>query len=161
MVTPQPARAAIIREPQDQTTIQRAINAAQNGDVILVSPGTYNERLVISGKAITLASLYYSTGDEQYISNTIINGSGGIGITIEATAGPETTITGLTIRDGSDGIRTFAKQSILHNRFISNGDALDFTGASGEVRDNYFNSDDAIDLITLLAIIENNRLDNG
>ncbi len=51
------ARAATtIHVPADQPTIQAAISAAQNGDTILVSPGTYAENIDFIGKAITVKS---------------------------------------------------------------------------------------------------------
>jgi len=47
---------ATIRVPGDYPTIQGAIDAAVNYDVVLVSPGTYIENLVINSKEITLKS---------------------------------------------------------------------------------------------------------
>lgn len=55
----QPAAAApvTIHVPADQPTIQAAINAAANGDTVLVSDGTYKENINFKGKAITVASV--------------------------------------------------------------------------------------------------------
>jgi hypothetical protein len=57
------------------TTIQEGIIAATDSDTILVYPGTYFESINYNNKNITVASLYLSTGDEQYISQTIIDGN--------------------------------------------------------------------------------------
>ena len=65
----------IIRVPADFTKIQFAINAASNGDTIIVSPGTYYENIKFNGKKITVASLFLISGDYQVITNTVINGS--------------------------------------------------------------------------------------
>ena len=46
----------IIHVPVDQPTIQLGINAASNGDTVLVAPGTYFENVDFKGKAITLVS---------------------------------------------------------------------------------------------------------
>ena len=43
-----------IRVPADQPAIQEAIAAANAGDLVLVSPGTYNEQIDFLGKAITV-----------------------------------------------------------------------------------------------------------
>src|SRR5215468_7514237 len=45
-----------INVPANQPTIQAAINAAVNGDEILVAPGTYHEAINFSGKTIQLRS---------------------------------------------------------------------------------------------------------
>src|SRR6516164_7182077 len=45
-----------IKVPADQPTIQAAINAANSGDTVLVSPGTYYENINFNGKAITVTS---------------------------------------------------------------------------------------------------------
>jgi hypothetical protein len=67
------ARATVIHIPDDYPTIQQGVDAAMNGDTVLVHPGTYTENVQASGKTLTLASLFLTTGDESYISNTIIN----------------------------------------------------------------------------------------
>ena len=56
------------------TTIQEGIDACADSDTILVYPGTYFENLVIEEKYMTIGSLYLTTGDESYISQTIIDG---------------------------------------------------------------------------------------
>jgi hypothetical protein len=61
------AVAGTINVPGDYPTIQQAINAAANGDVILVGAGVHDENIVISGKSsISLIG--------QYADNTIITG---------------------------------------------------------------------------------------
>ena len=138
--------SATLRVPQDYQTIQAAVNAAQNGDVVLVSPGTYTENITISGKTITLASDFYTTNDPSYIDQTILDGGGTTVITISS-AGTETKIVGFTIRNGIDGIKTSSKIQILNNRVTGNRDGLDATSAGGVIKGNIFenNSDDGID----------------
>ncbi len=58
----------------DFTTIQEGIAASTDSDTVLVYPGTYYENLNFNGRNIVLASLELTTGDEQYISSTIIDG---------------------------------------------------------------------------------------
>ncbi|MFC1887981.1 FlgD immunoglobulin-like domain containing protein [Candidatus Cloacimonadota bacterium] len=64
-----------INVPDDYTTIQGAINNAENGDLILVAEGTYYENIDFLGKSITVASHFYLDNELDHILNTIINGS--------------------------------------------------------------------------------------
>lgn len=57
------------------TLIQAAIEAANNGDTVLVHPGTYVENINYIGKSISVCSLEAIAGDSTYISRTIINGN--------------------------------------------------------------------------------------
>lgn len=137
--------------PQDYPTIQAAIDAAQDGETIVVAPGVYTENILISGKSITLASQYIENSDPNFIDQTIIDGGNAAAetILIETDAGPATTVLGFTIRNGSDGIHARAKANFYNNRFIANGDGIDYENNSGgECFDNVFefNSDDGIDL---------------
>ncbi|HET9183988.1 MAG TPA: choice-of-anchor D domain-containing protein [Candidatus Angelobacter sp.] len=83
-----------INVPADQPTIQAAINAAVNGDTVMVAPGTYFENLNFNGKAITVTS---SSGPAA----TIVNG-GGLGpvVTFNTNEGSNSVLNGLTIQNG-------------------------------------------------------------
>ena len=47
-------KAGVIRVPADQPTIQKAVDAAKAGDLVLVSPGTYKEAVDVTTPDITL-----------------------------------------------------------------------------------------------------------
>ena len=79
---------------KDHTTIQAAINAAINGDTVIVFPGLYNEELVIEGKTIILVG--------EDMDTTIINGTGsGICLDIRTSGN---NISSFSIQNGSIGI---------------------------------------------------------
>ncbi len=94
-----------IRVPQDQATIQGAIDAAVHGDTVLVAEGTYQVNLVLT-KQITLASQYLIDKDPAHITQTILDGStpadtnAASVIRISGGSSLATVVTGFTIRGG-------------------------------------------------------------
>jgi hypothetical protein len=93
--------ASIIQVPDDYQTIQAGVDAAGDGDTILVSPGTYHEIIVIQGHSRTLASRFLTTGDSSYIESTIIDGDSlGSVVSFKNWGDPASTLCGFTITDG-------------------------------------------------------------
>lgn len=152
-----------VRVPEDQPTIQAGIDTVADGGLVLVSPGTYTEQLTIS-KTITLASHFHTTGDEQFINQTIIDGAGENRIiTINKTA-TDAKIIGFTIQNGNDGIKARGTVQILNNHFQFTKDAVDYQNGGGINRGNLYenNDDDGIDLDAASSvIIEGNIIRNN
>lgn len=95
--TPKTASAQTVNYlnvPGGYPTIQSAINAAQTGDIVEVSAGTYNEAMNLSGKTITVRG--------AGVGQTILNGTGLNDSLITATSGETTStiIEGFTITNG-------------------------------------------------------------
>ncbi len=85
---------ATIHVPADQSTIQAAINAASNGDIVLVAPGTYHENINFLGKAIIVTS----SGGADVTS--IDGGQLGPEVTFATNEGHDSILSGFTIRNG-------------------------------------------------------------
>ncbi len=81
-------------------SIQAAIDAAADGDEIIVYPGTYTGQIDLQGKAITLRST--DPADPATVVSTILDG-GQLGsvITCSSGEGPDTVIAGFVITNGS------------------------------------------------------------
>ncbi len=75
-------RAATIQIPKDFPTIQAGIDAAVDGDEVVVAPGTYVENIDFFGKAITVRST--DPNDAGVVLNTIIDGGGAGSVVIDA-----------------------------------------------------------------------------
>jgi len=86
-------------------TIQEGINAAVNGDTVLVYPGTYYENINFNGKNITVASKYITTQNNSYIDSTIIDGNqNGSVVTFNSSEDSSTILCGFTITNGTGTI---------------------------------------------------------
>jgi len=121
-----PASATIINIPADYLTIQQGINAGTDGDTVLVQPGTYVENIVFNGQNIFLGSMFLTSEDTSYVSQTIIDGNNnGRVVTFANYEDNTAAIIGFTIQNGyasyGAGIRCYyASPRILHNRIINN-----------------------------------------
>lgn len=119
-------------------TIQYAINHTNtnNGDVILVGPGVYVENINFRGKNIIVGSHILTTGDKNYILETIIDGgspsnsdSSSVVVFVNNESRSAQLI-GFTIQNGSGtkvgketrggGIFTYRSSPSLRHLFIAN-----------------------------------------
>ncbi|MBA8886674.1 hypothetical protein FHW12_000865 [Dokdonella fugitiva] len=74
LVAPTIAQARNLAVPAEYATIQQAIDASSNGDFVLVSPGTYHERITIDGRAIAVigeAGAAATTIDADYLGTAV------------------------------------------------------------------------------------------
>jgi parallel beta-helix repeat protein len=105
--------AATIHVPADQPTIQAGINAAGNGDMVLVAPGTYKENINFQGKAITVKS----SGGAKV---TIIDG-GGVApvVTFSSNETSSSVLNGFTLQNGTSTFNSQYAGGGIFMRFAS------------------------------------------
>jgi len=126
----------IIYIPWDYPTIQEGINAAIDGDTVLVNEGWYFENINFFGKKITVASWYLITQDENYINSTAIDGYGnGTVVTFNNDEDSTTVLCGFTISNGissSDGGGIYCEGSgpTIRDCHIEYNSAVDGGGIS-------------------------------
>ncbi|MSM40744.1 MAG: hypothetical protein GJT30_14100 [Geobacter sp.] len=139
--------------PADQATIQAAIDGANDGDTVLVAPGTYVENIDFKGKAITVAS----TGGAEV---TIIDGNKAGAVAAFITGEAQTTILdGFTLRNGYVGqtyptygrgggiYMSSASPTISNNRITANtasdGGGIYVTNGAPLIRNNVITSNNS------------------
>ncbi len=118
--------AAVIKVPQDYSTIQAAMDASADGDEIIVSPGTYYENIYFPGKNIILRST--DPTDPDVVASTIINGQRtGPVVRFWARAKPPCVLSGFTLTNGratrGGGISAFGTPATIQNNTISGNKA--------------------------------------
>jgi len=93
--------STIINVPAEQPTIQAGIDTAVNADTVLVQPGTYVENINYIGKNITVASIFLTTQDTTYISQTVIDGDS-LDTVVKFESGEDSTavLCGFTVTNG-------------------------------------------------------------
>ena len=92
-------KAEIRLVPDQYNFIQLAINDCNDGDVVVVAPGTYFELINFLGKNITVTST--DPNDPYVVANTIIDGDGeGSVILFENGETNEAVLSGFTITGG-------------------------------------------------------------
>jgi hypothetical protein len=85
----------------DFTLIQEAVDAANNGDTVLVFPGIYYENIDLTDKGIVLASTWIISNVDSLIGQTIIDGDQN-GSCIRSESGNSLAeIIGLTLQHGT------------------------------------------------------------
>jgi hypothetical protein len=134
-------------------TIQHGIDVASDGDTVLVHPGIYEETISFSGKDIVIGSLLVTTGDEDYILQTIIDGGrDGHVVTFENGEPATASLTGFTITNGYaygtslpwysgggifclDSSPTLTHLRVSGNEAVNEGGGLYFGHCSSTVQD--------------------------
>ncbi|MHC4944932.1 MAG: right-handed parallel beta-helix repeat-containing protein, partial [Planctomycetota bacterium] len=119
------ASAETINVPDDYPTIQQAIDAAANGDTVLVGPGTYVENIDFLGKAI------HVLGDEGSMKTIIDGNKAGSVVTFEQGEDEQSILSGFTISNGSGTVVTIGAFSYVY------GAGIYCNGASPTISDNY------------------------
>ena len=151
----------VLRVPQEYSTIQAAINAAEPADIVEVQTGTYNENLIVDRPIILTAASFDSANPAN--NTTLIEGGGGAAITIPPNLTQMPTVRGFVIRSNNVGIQSSSQFIVEFNYFLASSDQVNYQwGAGGANRNNvYFKAgDDAIHLDNTdrPLLIENNRI---
>jgi len=151
----------VLRVPEEYATIQAAVSAAEAGDVVQARAGTYTENIILD-RAIVLTAASFDPVNPA--NNTaIIDGGGGVTITIPPNLTQMPTIRGFVIRGNNVGIQASSPFIVEFNYFLASSDQVNYQwGAGGANRNNlYFKpGDDAIQLDNTdrPLLIENNRI---
>lgn len=91
--------------------IQHAISAADDGDVIVIEPGLYEEKLRFAGKSLTLTSV--APDDPAVRAATVLSGSGPRVVFADGETA-DSVLTGFTVACGSYGIVCNGSSPTIH-----------------------------------------------
>jgi parallel beta-helix repeat protein len=112
------AAADEIRVPQDQPTIQAAIDAAVANDVVIVSKGFYDENVTIEGRSdLTIQG-----------KGAVVIRSTGTGLFIHASHNID--VTGIAVKGGTNGIDVFESDDVTIEKFAVSGVTVEGVSAN-------------------------------
>jgi parallel beta-helix repeat protein len=98
-------------------TIQKAIDTANDNDIIDVNAGTYYESIDFSGKAVSIRSL--DPSNPQVVAETVIDGNNADKvITFDDSEDANSIVSGFTIKGGGTGIYCFESSPIIDHCII-------------------------------------------
>jgi len=111
--------------------INDAITAAAGSDTVLTAPGIYRENIDYLNKNLTIASLTFTTGDTNYISQTIIDGGLLKSVVTCKNLSASAMLCGFVIRQGksNDGGGIFCQNSNPRLKFLTIRDNLAHYGS--------------------------------
>ncbi|MFZ5480877.1 MAG: MopE-related protein, partial [Myxococcota bacterium] len=115
--------------PGDHATVQGALDAAADGDVVCVGPGTWPENLDFLGKDVTLVGVHGPGA-------TILDG-GGVApvVTFAAGEGPDAVLTGFTLQNGvgygGGGVTVDGASPTLVDLVVTGNHAWNFAAGGG------------------------------
>jgi hypothetical protein len=95
LCTQSPALTATRLVPDDYATIQAAIDDCNDGDVVIVSPGTYLENINFNGRNITLTST--EPDNPEVVANTIIKSTSSLPSPSNTRTGQPTEVRGSVV----------------------------------------------------------------
>jgi hypothetical protein len=122
--------------------ISDAIIPAQDGDTIIVSPGTYYENVNFSGKAITLRST--NPDDWAVVNATIIdaNGSGSV-VSFSGNVSTDSVLSGFTVTHGSNRGIYCSGSPVITNNIITGNIGGGVYGGSPRIHNNIIKNNTA------------------
>ena len=151
--------------------IQEGIDAASDGDTVIVAEGTYNETIYLYGKNIVLRSR--DPLDADVVANTIIDGDrGGSVVTFDGSENGTCVLSGFTVQNGNAsigggihgaGLAGTATHATIENNVVTSNWAADWGGGlafcDGVIQNNRISDNECSDCAGLYAcdgLIQNN-----
>lgn len=129
-----------ITVPDKYSTIQEAINAAEDGDIIVVDMGVYRENIDFMGKNITLTSV--DPDDPGTVEGTIIDGRGsGTVVSFRSGETGEAKLIGFSVTRGSGilisgGSSPLIEKCLIEDNSAEFGAGIAVFDSSPTIRDN-------------------------
>jgi len=111
-----------ITVPDQYSTIQEAIDAAEDGDVIVIDEGVYQENIDFRGKNIILTST--DPDNPAVVDRTIIDGGGsGAVVSFRSGESEEAVLRGFTLTRGGGLLISGGSSPVIEKNIIENNEA--------------------------------------